>query len=361
MFIVTLALKKIISYRGIIRGNMKKYILLLILSALSITIIAAPAYQDPIKAEYDRLKGIRNDRMDYLLQKGEMPSYIKEAIENYQSKRSLFIQRFFDFYSSHAREQLKAYRDKLTHNMQEMFDKKVVMNDIEDFACIFADERIQSAIARISACHRSEIEQRLHNQFNEELQACKQNITKYKALIRDLVPKINNEVRAFEVELEKRYKQSVSATKEIQERYPQFDVSTSAGLARNNAYFDRISNNKMFRDTQCQICLESFETLGERITLVCGHSICPECLYQLLYVANANRAAKCPTCGNAHSAEAINKKEFPAAYLKKHFSSEGTTTSAPTPSAPPANMWDERDNEDPFTSFLKYLGIIRGQ
>lgn len=72
----------------------------------------------------------------------------------------------------------------------------------------------------------------------------------------------------------------------------------------------KIQAGKVHRETDCCVCLEDFGGAKKRVTLVCGHSICPECLYTVLH---KQQKYSCPVCRSN-----IQSDEFPAAYLQKH-------------------------------------------
>jgi hypothetical protein len=79
-----------------------------------------------------------------------------------------------------------------------------------------------------------------------------------------------------------------SAPQAIYEVYPEF-VSDE----RNVDFHQRREQGKLYRDARCVVCFEKYERIGKRVNLFCGHSICPTCLYMLIYQA---RNKKCPKC-----------------------------------------------------------------
>jgi Ring finger domain len=93
---------------------------------------------------------------------------------------------------------------------------------------------------------------------------------------------------------------------EIFEIYPNLEND----LERNKDFFGRVERKQIFRETDCCICLESFKVIGKRVTLYCGHSLCANCLFGILYLSNN---ARCPLCRTT-----IIYNEFSAEYLKKH-------------------------------------------
>ncbi|MGE0009636.1 MAG: RING finger protein [Candidatus Babeliales bacterium] len=88
-----------------------------------------------------------------------------------------------------------------------------------------------------------------------------------------------------------------------------YEVYVHSNAARYEESIARIQQGKAFRDEpECVMCFEEFGGSRKRVTLVCGHTICPACL-QLHLQKNDT----CPTC-----AEPIAPDEFPAAYLHKY-------------------------------------------
>lgn len=60
--------------------------------------------------------------------------------------------------------------------------------------------------------------------------------------------------------------------------------------------------NEIFKEEACCVCQEDFISIGKRVILKCGHTICPTCIYQWLYIQNKNT---CPLCRSL-----INKSDF---------------------------------------------------
>lgn len=73
----------------------------------------------------------------------------------------------------------------------------------------------------------------------------------------------------------------------------------------------KIQAGAVHREAECCICLDDFGGAKKRVTLVCGHSICPTCLHTMLHKERKNN---CPICRAP-----IAPDEFPAAYLQKHI------------------------------------------
>lgn len=96
---------------------------------------------------------------------------------------------------------------------------------------------------------------------------------------------------------------------EIRETYPDFNEKSADGLRRNKIFFSEAEKAKRnnYRDAECPVCLESFESKGHRVNLFCGHSICPSCLKNWIH---GQGTTTCPKC-RAH----INREEFSKNYL----------------------------------------------
>jgi hypothetical protein len=80
--------------------------------------------------------------------------------------------------------------------------------------------------------------------------------------------------------------------------------------------------DKLHREASCCICVENFIELGKRVTLLCGHSICPTCLFGQLYLFELKQ---CPMCR-----ESIDSKLFSVAYLKRYVNADMLKEQAPS-------------------------------
>lgn len=89
------------------------------------------------------------------------------------------------------------------------------------------------------------------------------------------------------------------------------EVYVHEKAARYEESMAKIQAGKVHREADCCVCLEDFGGAKKRVTLVCGHSICPECLYTVLH---KQQKYLCPVCRSN-----IQKDEFPAAHLQKHI------------------------------------------
>lgn len=73
---------------------------------------------------------------------------------------------------------------------------------------------------------------------------------------------------------------------------------------------NRISSGKHHREDKCPVCLDSYQEIGKRVNLPCGHDICPSCLYSNKYDYKRHTCTIC--------IRDISNDDFPADYLKKH-------------------------------------------
>lgn len=95
-----------------------------------------------------------------------------------------------------------------------------------------------------------------------------------------------------------------TAKKDIYELYPHEKGPNYQETVNN------ISNGKTHREDKCPVCLDSYQEIGKRVNLHCGHDICPTCLYANKYDYNRHTCTIC--------VRPINNDDFPADYLKKH-------------------------------------------
>lgn len=79
---------------------------------------------------------------------------------------------------------------------------------------------------------------------------------------------------------------------------------------RSQDFAVRKEYNKLYRHEDCCICLDTFQKIGKRVTLFCGHAICPTCLFGHLHITKNNL---CPLCQNKEAL--IIKDEFSVNYL----------------------------------------------
>ncbi len=96
-----------------------------------------------------------------------------------------------------------------------------------------------------------------------------------------------------------------ASSNEIFEIYPDFKSDE-----RNKDWHRKREQGKLYRENDCSVCLESFHDLGKRVTLFCGHSICPSCLFSWLYESYRN---SCPICRDK-----IEQDEFSKNYLRPY-------------------------------------------
>ncbi len=89
-----------------------------------------------------------------------------------------------------------------------------------------------------------------------------------------------------------------------------YEVYVHPKAARYEQSVANIQQGKVHRQGDCCVCMEDFAGAKKRVTLACGHSICPDCLYSCLYKSNNK---KCPMCRDI-----IASDEFPVAYLNQH-------------------------------------------
>lgn len=94
---------------------------------------------------------------------------------------------------------------------------------------------------------------------------------------------------------------------EIYELYPNFET-----LDRNKNFHTRRESGKLHRSDECPVCLEKFKKIGKRANLFCGHCVCPDDLYNILYASNNQKS--CPLCR-----QEIKTTEFTQAYLRSHL------------------------------------------
>lgn len=92
---------------------------------------------------------------------------------------------------------------------------------------------------------------------------------------------------------------------DIYELYPQFIT-----VDRKKEFDARREEGTLHQEDDCPICLEQFSKLGKRVTLYCGHSLCPNDLNAMMYSSNDKH---CPICRRD-----INPREFPQAHLRAH-------------------------------------------
>lgn len=89
-----------------------------------------------------------------------------------------------------------------------------------------------------------------------------------------------------------------------------YEVYVHPKAARYEQSVANIQQGKTHREAECCTCMEDFGGTKKRVTLACGHTICPNCLYNWLHQQHKNT---CPVCRDA-----IRADEFPAAYLNQH-------------------------------------------
>lgn len=95
--------------------------------------------------------------------------------------------------------------------------------------------------------------------------------------------------------------------------YPEF----GGNLDRNRTFYAAANMNKVKerRESECPICMDSFDdkATADRATLYCTHSLCGNCLAQLVHLSDKSNSA-CPICRTE-----ISKAEFSPEHLKKYF------------------------------------------
>ena len=78
----------------------------------------------------------------------------------------------------------------------------------------------------------------------------------------------------------------------IQEIFPQNDRSKDFGQ-----FAPKTVHKKIFHASACSVCQEEFAELKKRVTLRCGHQICPQCLHNWIFTKKRqNQAPTCPEC-----------------------------------------------------------------
>lgn len=89
-----------------------------------------------------------------------------------------------------------------------------------------------------------------------------------------------------------------------------YEIYPHSKAARYEQTIAKIQQGKTHRQDDCCSCFEDFGGAKKRVTLACGHSICPECLYNWLHKQHKNT---CPPCRDT-----IRPDEFPEAYLRQY-------------------------------------------
>ena len=104
--------------------------------------------------------------------------------------------------------------------------------------------------------------------------------------------------------------------KEIYEIYPDFQENE-----RNRGFHAKRERGQIYRENECSICYDSFKDVGKRVTLFCRHSICPTCLFSMLYITENKQ---CPICKDH-----IKLDEFSLNHLRKYVNKEQLKESHP--------------------------------
>ncbi|MEX0940314.1 MAG: RING finger domain-containing protein [Candidatus Babeliales bacterium] len=110
---------------------------------------------------------------------------------------------------------------------------------------------------------------------------------------------------------------SAGSSYEIYEIYPNLQ-----DLSRNKNFHARRERGQLYRESECCICMESFMKLGKRVTLYCGHSICPTCLFGMMYITEKKN---CPLCRDT-----IKTDEFSVSHLRPHVNVQQLKENLPT-------------------------------
>lgn len=89
-----------------------------------------------------------------------------------------------------------------------------------------------------------------------------------------------------------------------------YEVYPHSNSERYEQTITKIQQGEVFREAECCVCSDDFGGTLKRVTLACGHSICPNCLYNWLH---QQRKSTCPSCRDT-----IRADEFPEQYLRKY-------------------------------------------
>lgn len=92
-----------------------------------------------------------------------------------------------------------------------------------------------------------------------------------------------------------------------------YEVYVHPEAKRYEESVTKIQQGRTHRASECCACMDDFGGAKKRVTLACGHSICPECLYAWLYQSKKqSKKNSCPLCRDV-----IRTDEFPKQYLMK--------------------------------------------
>ncbi len=93
----------------------------------------------------------------------------------------------------------------------------------------------------------------------------------------------------------------------VQEIFPRNDTSKNLEEFKN-----KTRDKKIYPLDNCAYsCFEKFSDLKKRVTLRCGHQMCPQCLYNWIFTKN--RQKQTPTCPECR--HPIEEKDFNADYV----------------------------------------------
>lgn len=122
----------------------------------------------------------------------------------------------------------------------------------------------------------------------------------------------NNETKVEEL-VKKELSKLPSEFMVVREKYfSENDIHEIYGEGQSGLISQLKEKNKIYTEKDCAICTESFNKLGNRITLPCGHrAVCAPCLAQHIHQYKKNT---CPMCRAQFNTSAYSKE-----YLKKEM------------------------------------------
>lgn len=256
-------------------------------------------FQDP--ADPEAAKRIAEQQLDYELQPHNQSAEVKEAIQKIKSKKLEIIKQMIAF-KYLSKSEAKSEAEQAAHD--EAIDLALnIMNERITFA-------LKQALAKHGKLISDEDLKKIYSKVNTEvIQKMKWASRPATVLQEYTKPDYHNQIKIDTLvnqEVTKAYPvfaEKYFSANDIVEIYPENKISQIAV---------KKERGQLYREKECTICMESFNTLGKRINLECGHaSFCMKCTIAMLYIEKRH---ECPLCRAQ-----IDLHDFSLRYLKSNM------------------------------------------
>lgn len=256
----------------------------------------------------ETVRRIAQQELERILKPGEQNSSNKREVRNYINKASTEIKNTIMKMSVLSQQEANKLAVTLAHDYDYAPEFLGAKSAKMTRSRVNRSMPVNPEWLAKKGLTKRDIERDISNTIKKQAkQELARNNTLY-ALVGSLETRIENELeRIYRPYLDDYHPSRPAASDEIVELYPQ----TSTSL---NEYHVKLAQLKEFREESCCVCAEDFGKNINRVNLLCGHTICTNCLHGWMYQSGQHNAKTCPMCRAS-----IKTEDYPSRFLEKHF------------------------------------------